>query len=179
MGWTTPVTHVAGDQLAVADWNALAGDVSYLGGGGSGNKPMFRVQQTVAQSIATGTAGATVAYDTVLEDTASGWVSASNWYAVPSAGLWLVSTYMIFASNATGTRSVRLQSPAGTVIFDSAQVSAPVDSYGRTIATWFVRVSAGATLNISANQTSGAALNTAPGISGTGPIVFFGVLLSF
>lgn len=115
-----------------------------------------------------------VKFDTVDEDTDSGYSASTGMYTVATAGLWLFEWAISWASNATGNRTSIGATSNNTNVFDI--VSAAVDGTGRTNGSLIERLAVNATFDVQGVQTSGGALNVAVN-AGTAPTHMRGVWL--
>lgn len=132
----------------------------------------FVVYLASAQPV-TNAAATTVAFDTVLEDTAAGWSASTHKYTIPTAGLWMFNATMNWAANTTGTRGVAIAATTlGIAPFIFVQASADPASAGRATTSMLQILDAGETMFVQAFQSSGGSLNTA---TGRGAVCFSGV----
>lgn len=125
--------------------------------------PMFRMYQTVLQSVANNT-NAQITMDTSDYDSDTGRGSSTPWsYTIPTGmtGRWTFGISTAFASNATSERAAFLYkngSKVGTAYNQqlTADISMP---YG----TMTIACTAGDVMAVFGYQASGGALNTAVG----------------
>lgn len=127
------------------------------------NRPMFRMYQTVVQSVPN-TTFTQITCDTSEDDTDSGRGGSTPWsYTIPTgmSGVWLFSYKTSWSSNATGTRAAALYingtQATATNAFEQGLtgVSSFVVGLPRRIS-----VNAGDVIALYGRQTSGGALNT-------------------
>lgn len=125
------------------------------------NKPMFRMYQSVGQSIPN-TTNTQVTMDTSLYDTDSGRAASSPYsYVIPvgMTGRWKFSWGVSWAANTTGSRVAILYRNGAAVLGDTDDVAAdndiPADNGTAT-----VPVNAGDVMGIYVYQNSGGALST-------------------
>lgn len=160
----SPRTWVTGEVVTAAEMNTDIRDaVKFLLGGASSRKPSFRVSRAANQSIANNTT-TTILWDTTGEDTDSGYNSGTGIYTVATAGLWLVTTSAVWASNGTGQRLLTIQQNGGnqSVLY----IGVTFDTFGRSSLAVLLRAGVGDTFNSQVNQTSGGALNFISGDAG-------------
>lgn len=131
------------------------------------NKPMFRMYQSVSQSIPNATI-TQVTLDVSQWDTDSGRALASPWnYSIPFAGRWRFTGLVVYAGNATGVRQPMIYQngtetqgfsgipTGGTTTMGTSTTVTLQCSVGDTIGLWTYQNSGGAAgTNVSGNQTS-------------------------
>lgn len=129
------------------------------------SRPMFKMYQTVAQSVPTG-AFTQILMDTSAWDTDSGRSIASPWsYVIPTGmnGRWRFSWKVGFAVNATGVRMSALyqNGTAATGAQDNEQsVSATSRTTDLPATSMTITGAGGDVISIWGFQDSGGALNT-------------------
>jgi len=142
------------------------------------NRPMFRMYQTVVQSIPNG-ADTQMTMDTLDYDTDSGRAGSSPWsYVIPvgMSGRWRFTVLYSAVGNATGARQPKLykNGALATGGYTGAQASPATASHGGQLVLTLA-CAAGDVMGAYAWQNSGGALNTNLGAQCS---VFEGVLES-
>ena len=147
-----------GQELTSSELNQLANYQEFWA-----NPPMFRMYQTVAQPLATGSTTPTqVAYDTVQYDTDSGRSGTTPWsYVIPFAGRWYIAGSINWPGNATGYRYTAIyQNGVGAT---GGKTNSAVNAAGNstvTEASATIPCNAGDVIAIFGVQNSGSALTT-------------------
>jgi hypothetical protein len=139
-----------------------AADMNFLLGGAATRKPSLRVQLSVVQSVPNATT-TTLLWNTVSEDTDSGYNSGTGLYTVVTPGLWLFSARANWASNATGVRDIQMQLNNGIIAESSGPSNGDPGGQGRNSISWVGRLNANDVLQVTVFQTSGGALNFVSG----------------
>lgn len=124
------------------------------------NRPMFRMYQSGAQSIPSGTA-TQIACDTPVWDTDSGRSIVNPYnYVIPFNGRWTFHGAAVFSPNSTGARVAFIYQNGAPV----TAASVPYGNAGTINAGAFITVtiacSIGDTIGLYGYQSSGIALNT-------------------
>lgn len=164
MAWTTPPTFVAADPLAAAELNILSDDLAYLKGitdgvTFSGCKVSRASNLSIPNSTATDVTFVSEGFDV------GSWWSSGATVTVPAscvpAGYTTVaisgSIYVRFVANGTGSRAV-IVAINGTAE-DSQTVTALSGETTQLTMPFMVVASAGDTIKVQVQQTSGGALN--------------------
>lgn len=129
------------------------------------NPPMFKMYQTVAQSIPTG-AFTQITMDTSAWDTDSGRAAASPWsYTIPTgfSGRWTFRWKVGFAVSSTGVRMSALYQNGSAVTGgqnDEQSVSTASRTTDLAASGITISVAAGDVMTVWGFQDSGGALNT-------------------
>lgn len=161
MAWVAPRTYVAAAVLTAAQLNETRDSLKYLyGGTGSGEKGSFAARQNAVTSITNGV-DTTVIFQTEDRDNESAYNNATGVWTCAVTGLYLFTATVAFASNATGVRGVLILQSNG--LFARNWVTAATDSTGHCSASVIFLVTAPATVQVKAYQSSGGALNTQGG----------------
>lgn len=163
-------TWTAGARILAANLAAMVSYQQFWA-----NPPMFRMYQTVAQSVADSTF-TQITCDTSDKDSDSGRGGSTPWsYTIPTGmtGEWVFTYKTAWSSNTTGSRTAELYVNGvvaiGTNVFVPAltgSLASFVVGLGRS-----VKVNAGDVIGLYGRQTSGGALNTV--VSSTGDYSFF------
>lgn len=97
MAWTAFPTWVVGQVSLASDWNTyVANNMQFLA-----TPPCCSVYRTAALTVSS--AGGVLPFDTVLDDTASGFSLSTHLYTVPVAGrYWCYAQYILGASFTSG-----------------------------------------------------------------------------
>ncbi len=142
------------------------------------NPPMFRMYQTIAQSVPN-TTDTHITFDTSQYDTESGRRSVTPWdYQIPvgQSGRWQFSWAVPLVLSATGAReSFLLQNGTRITGAPTAGAAASTD-YVQAFGITTIPVSAGDVMSVWCWQNSGGALNTQVGANNAG--LFEGRLVS-
>lgn len=162
----TPHTWTAGDDAtSTALQTVTDGDLYALGSATSGGsrKPLARLNQTAAQTLADAT-GAAVNFDTEVVDYDAGHSTTTNTsrYTAQTAGYYMVSGAVGFVGNATGSRLAWL-AVNGTAVNGSEVGFGTVPNNGHveiTVPATLVYLNSGDYVQLFAYQTSGGNLNT-------------------
>jgi hypothetical protein len=159
----------AGGVFHAADVANLTRQVNYLSGlplSGDDEKPQADLQQSVAQSIPSGTATALL-FDIESLDTANGHSTTTNtsrYTCQTGKGGWYNVTGVVgFAANGTGARQATIRTNAATIW---AQVTVNAVTGGGGTGIYIGKklfLAAGDYVEIFAYQSSGAAVSTSLG----------------
>lgn len=127
-------------------------------------KPVCRICAAATQNIASGTTPVQATLATIVENADTMADTANNRIVIKTAGLFRVSVFAGFASNATGHRHVEARKGATAVVGNSVQAANGVPT--RVTATDFVRFAVNDLLTLWVSQSSGIALNTDTSVAG-------------
>lgn len=161
----TPHQFTAGEYPTAANLNSGAyTGVLFALGGGSGRKETFRAHMATAQSVPN-SSSTTIKFDTVDEDTDSAYSTSTGVFTCVTPGLYLFVTYVSWAANTSGVRTLEFASTGDPTACYAPTISptAPFTSAPCTL-PFRTRLAEGDTVEVKVNQTSGGALNTATGI---------------
>lgn len=123
-------------------------------------KPLFQVKQTVTQSVTNNTV-TTVAFDTVVYDSHSGFNNITDTYTVQVAGWYWVSVLLEYQTNSTGIRTVRVnQNGTGSSLLIHTMTPNAAGNSAGCYMTGPIKCAIGDTIKIETVQTSGGALGT-------------------
>lgn len=126
-------------------------------------KPVAVLRQATAQSLAVSGTNYTLTFDTEDVDRDNGHSISTNTsrYTAQTAGYYFVAGQASFAGNVTGSRIARL-SVNGTLVNYGAKITSSTLNTNACIlpVESLLYLSVGDYVEISVNQTSGAALNT-------------------
>jgi len=126
MGFTTPTTRAAGYVVQATDWNnEIAYNGLWLGSntvGANGGKPAVLAIETTDQVIATGAGAAITFNDTDVYDTQSQHDTTTNTSritcgATANIGLYHFTASGVWATQATGVRTVALRLNGATELY--------------------------------------------------------------
>lgn len=150
--WTTPVTHVTGDVLAVTDWNGLANDATFLY-----QAPYIQAYATATTSVATGTT-TTIALGGAV--TAYGFTLSSNNAVTPLTGTYWAAGEVSFGSSTYAADVSTALTQNGTALTGFGVYASPTSSA-------LVLASASDTVGLTAFQDSGNTLTVGSGENST------------
>lgn len=160
---TIPVvpTFTAGQKLTAAQLNAVGDAINFWA-----TPPQVYAYQTATTNFATSGTYALVAFDTELYDTDTMHDNTTNPSRIiaQTAGKYLYSGQITFATNATGVRQLSIRKNSGGVIGGGTQVGSmtlPAVSGSATTVLFepfMIPMSVGDYIEIFGNQTSGGAL---------------------
>ena len=164
MAWVTPATFVAAAVLTAAQLNQNVRDnTAFLYGGSAGTAPGFSAYQNAVTACANGTE-TTILFQATDENIDTMYATGTGIATVPRAGLWLFTGTLEWASNATGTRAIHLETnTANRGAWKWMEAS--TDATGRESAALLVYLAASATVKCRGRQSSGGSLNTSGTIS--------------
>lgn len=155
---TLPIAPAVGDQATATYADNVAAWIAFLAA-----PPLFVASQTTLQSLANATfVGNAIKWDTVTTDSYTGWATGSNTrYTAQVAGWYSVRGHITFVPNATGIRAV-IVGLNGTNIAVSQNESSAVGAGGppSVPVDHVLQMVVGDYIEVSAYQSSGAALNT-------------------
>jgi len=139
--------------------NIRASDVLFLLGGSSSRKPSFRVHLNTAQTIANNSL-TTIKWDTVDEDTDSGYSGTTGQYTVGTAGLWVYSARSQWSNGGTTTTTRLIEFQQNGVDVGDLFTLGSNDSSntGRMVGSVILRCAAGDTVSVAGYQLSTASL---------------------
>jgi hypothetical protein len=151
-------TEVPGNFNTSALWNAnILGGLNYL------FAPVrFKGYASTGQSFTSTTTSAVLTLDTEIVDSDGGHSTTTNTsrYTAQTAGLYIVTGSVCFASNATGTRTLQVFLN-GVGVTGSAVQSAASGSNGTSVFTaTMVQMAVGDYVELAAWQNSGSTLAT-------------------
>lgn len=160
----TETSTTVGQKLTAAFWNTNVGTaINFLLGGASGRKPRLLVTADAGTGLSiANSADTTLKFPTVTIDDDSAWNAATGIYTCATAGVYLFTLAVQWASNATGFRELQIISN-GTPTEARGRASGAVDTGGRLSISMLVKLTAGQTVSPVAFQSSGAALSTLTG----------------
>jgi hypothetical protein len=153
------------NNLAINGNVAVTGNLAVTGSitPSTNASAVFHGVTTVNQSIANNAAVANVTGFDVTGGTgkgATGFVGSTGTFTVPVTGTYWMKTELIWAGNATGTRSTSITSTSAGKIDSPPGAGTFYQSVGD-----ISHIIAGTVVNINVQQTSGGALNIQPGSS--------------
>lgn len=159
MAWTTISTFTAGAVLTAAQMNQvrLNGDFEHY-------PPTAKATLTTPQSIPA-TTNTWVIFDTQEIDTAAMFAPPSNTITIGTAGIYLVSSTIVWSSAPTAsylTLEANAATPANGTVLAVANTVTPDD---RMTATSIASLAAATTIRVALYQTNVGALNVGNGLS--------------
>ncbi len=155
MAYAAPRTWSAGEVPTAAQFNQdIRDNPAFLA-----NPPACRAYRTTAQALTTGAATA-IAFDAERYDTAAMHSTSVNTsrITIVTAGLYLLTGEVSFASNVTGVREMFLQVNGATRIVDANATAVNGDSTRLGVSTVY-KLAAADYVELIAYQTSGGNLN--------------------
>lgn len=160
--WTTPVIHATSDVLAVADWNGLANDATFL----------YQAPYALYfNSVATTIGNASNTQITLGGTTASGYgfSVSSNAAVVPLAGVYQVHFSATLSSAGVGTANDQFTAfvtQNGTTVLGGSSVPTAV-TYSVSSGSGLVVCAASDSIALWGNQDSGGNMTTTTGAAQT------------
>lgn len=160
-------TWVVGEVVTASEMNSNVRDaVNWVLGGSAGRRASFRVWQNLGQNITNGVA-TVLKYDTVGEDTDSGYSAATGIWTCAQAGLYLIVGGLTWASGTTGARDFVIQTSASPAVTWSPLINGAFDGTGRTHSVLFTRLAAGTQVSAVVTQTTSGVIATNGGTAQT------------
>jgi hypothetical protein len=172
---TLPSPHawVAGDDATSANLQSMTAGLNFLLGGPPGAKPSFRMVATSTQWIANATT-TTLIYGQVNEDNDSGCNAAAGEYTVRTAGLWLFTVAVAFASSTLGGSRHLYAIGSGAMNPATAHIAIgpAADPTGRLSTSLLARCAVNDTISAQVWQDTGGGLytDTSGTVGGRSPI---------
>lgn len=156
MPWTTPITKSTGDGLTAADWNTYVRDNAEFLYAPPRVDAYHSTDQSIANASDTFLAFDSERYDT---DTMHSTVTNNSRVTVNTAGLYVVSAGVEFASNSTGSRQIVLVvNGSQSIAVTNTPSGATLGVVRLNVATTWV-AAAGDYFQAQVYQDSGGALN--------------------
>jgi hypothetical protein len=153
-------TEAPGNFITSALWNAnVLGGFTYL------FAPVrFRAYSSTAQTLATGTTGVALTFDTEIVDSDGGHSTVTNTsrYTAQTAGLyWVSGQWLTGSTSGTGTRATQIWLNGTAIPGSTTQFPASASNGGGGFAWTVVPMAVGDYVEIAAWQNSGGNLSTA------------------